>query len=95
MASREKFLKKLSTCCLGANVVCAFALALPVLTARAAPTPQTQPSDFCAGFTEGYKSTKGEAATVPACPNERGVPRGSSSFREGVKAGIQAGRQKK
>jgi hypothetical protein len=52
------------------------------------------PSDFCNGYAEGYRSVRGDAAPVPACPQERPVPHGSSAFREGVKAGIQAGRVK-
>lgn len=47
-------------------------------------------SAFCAGFEEGYKSIKGEMVIVPICPIEPITPIGSTSFREGIKAGIAA-----
>lgn len=46
--------------------------------------------DFCDGFTEGYKSIKGNLAVVPVCPVAPVTPVGSTDFREGIKAGIRA-----
>lgn len=45
-------------------------------------------AEFCHGFSEGYKSIKGDIALVPLCPLEPLTPLGSTSFREGIKAGI-------
>ena len=50
----------------------------------------TLPGEFCAGFTEGYKSIKGDMVIVPICPMAPITPIGSTDFREGVKAGIKA-----
>ena len=47
-------------------------------------------SQFCAGFTEGYRSVKGNFALVPLCPMAPITPIGSTDFREGIKAGIRA-----
>lgn len=47
-------------------------------------------SEFCAGFSEGYKSVKGDMVLVPLCPLEPLTPLGSTPFREGIKAGIRA-----
>ena len=46
--------------------------------------------EFCAGFTEGYKSIKGDMVLVPLCPLAPLTPLGSTDFREGIKAGIRA-----
>ena len=46
--------------------------------------------EFCAGFAEGYKTMKGDMVMVPMCPMEPMTPMGSTSFREGIKAGIKA-----
>lgn len=46
--------------------------------------------EFCAGFTEGYKSIKGDMALVPLCPLAPLTSLGSTDFREGIKAGIRA-----
>lgn len=46
--------------------------------------------EFCAGFTEGYKSIKGDMVLVPLCPLAPLTPLGSNDFREGLKAGIHA-----
>jgi hypothetical protein len=46
--------------------------------------------EFCAGFTEGYKSIKGDMVIVPICPIAPITPIGSTDFREGIKAGIRA-----
>lgn len=45
---------------------------------------------FCAGFEEGFRSVKGDLASLPICPIEPITPIGSSPFREGIKAGIAA-----
>ena len=49
-----------------------------------------QQEEFCAGFTEGYKSIKGDMVLVPLCPLAPLTPLGSTPFREGIKAGIVA-----
>ena len=49
--------------------------------------------EFCAGFTEGYKSIKGDMVLVPLCPLAPLTPLGSTPFREGIKAGIAAARR--
>lgn len=69
-------------------------IAILFALASATHAAPADPVKFCAGFAEGYRSVRGDDATVPACPQERGVPRGSGSFREGVKVGIRAGRKK-
>ena len=45
---------------------------------------------FCAGFEEGYKTIKGDMVIVPICPIPPITPIGSTDFREGIKAGIEA-----
>ncbi|MBE0131179.1 hypothetical protein [Citrobacter amalonaticus] len=45
---------------------------------------------FCAGFEEGYKTVKGDMAMLPMCPMEPMTPMGSTPYREGIKAGIEA-----
>jgi hypothetical protein len=47
-------------------------------------------AEFCAGFTEGYKSIKGDMGMVPMCPMAPMTPMGSTDPREGIKAGIRA-----
>ena len=47
-------------------------------------------AEFCAGFTEGYKSVKGDMVIVPICPIAPITPIGSTDFREGITAGIRA-----
>lgn len=51
---------------------------------------QANQGDFCSGFSEGYKSIKGELVIVPICPIAPITPIGSTDFREGIKAGISA-----
>ena len=46
--------------------------------------------EFCAGFTEGYKTVKGDMVIVPIRPIAPITPIGSTDFREGIKAGIKA-----
>lgn len=65
------------------------ALSIIVLAITSAMVFATQ-ADFCAGFTEGYKSIKGNMAMVPMCPMAPMTPMGSTDFREGIKAGIRA-----
>lgn len=48
--------------------------------------------EFCAGFTEGYRTAKRDAKVVPVCPAATPTPDGSTPFREGLKAGIRAAR---
>lgn len=47
-------------------------------------------AEFCHGFSEGYKSIKGNMMMVPMCPMKPITPIGSTDFREGIKAGIAA-----
>ncbi|EJQ0795088.1 hypothetical protein NYD80_004352 [Cronobacter sakazakii] len=47
-------------------------------------------SAFCTGFEEGYKVVKGDMVIVPICPIEPITPIGSNSYREGIKAGMEA-----
>ena len=47
-------------------------------------------SDFCDGFEIGYKTVKGNNVIVPICPIEPVTPVGSTSYQEGLKAGIRA-----
>ena len=44
---------------------------------------------FCDGYSEGYKSVKGDMVIVPICPIEPITPIGSTAFREGIKAGMK------
>ena len=46
--------------------------------------------EFCSGFSEGYKSIKGDMVIVPICPIAPITPIGSTDFREGIKAGMNA-----
>jgi hypothetical protein len=50
--------------------------------------------DFCHGFSEGYKSVKGDLVLLPLCPLAPLTPVGSSDFREGLKAGIKAAKRR-
>jgi hypothetical protein len=64
---------------------CFFAvIGLGLMSSLSAMTP------FCAGFSEGFKSVKGDMVLVPMCPLEPLTPLGSTPFREGLKAGIIA-----
>lgn len=65
------------------------ALIIVVLATTSMMTFATQ-DEFCAGFTEGYKSIKGNMVMVPMCPMAPTTPMGSTDFREGIKAGIRA-----
>lgn len=49
--------------------------------------------DFCRGFEEGYKSVKGDMVILPVCPVAPITPVGSTPFREGLKAGVEAARR--
>jgi len=46
--------------------------------------------EFCDGFKEGFKTVKGNMVLVPLCPLKPLTPLGSTDFREGIKAGIEA-----
>ena len=45
--------------------------------------------DFCRGFTEGWKSVKGNISIVPICPLPPLTPIGSTPYQEGIKAGVK------
>lgn len=49
-------------------------------------------SEFCDGFELGYKTVKGNFVMVPMCPMEPMTPMGSTSYQEGIKAGMRAAR---
>jgi len=49
--------------------------------------------EFCAGFEEGYKAVKGDMVIVPICPIAPITPIGSTDYREGLKAGMNAARR--
>jgi hypothetical protein len=53
-------------------------------------TAASSQGSFCAGFEEGFRSTKGDLVPLPICPIEPVIPIGSTPFREGIKAGIAA-----
>jgi hypothetical protein len=38
----------------------------------------------------GYKTVKGNIVAVPACPAAPATPAGSTSYQEGLKAGMRA-----
>lgn len=65
------------------------ALAVALLYA-AQPALADNQSEFCVGFSEGYKSIKGDMVIVPICPIAPITPIGSTPFREGIKAGMAA-----
>jgi hypothetical protein len=47
-------------------------------------------AQFCAGFSEGWKTVKGSLTIVPICPIPPITPIGSTPFREGIKKGMSA-----
>ena len=64
-----------------------------VMLLPAAATAQAQGSTFCDGFDEGWKVIRGELAITPICPIEPITPIGSTPYREGIKAGMAAGKK--
>jgi hypothetical protein len=68
------------------RVPCVTALLLLVLVCPV----QGQGTDFCAGYSEGWKAIRGELAIVPICPIAPITPIGSTPYREGIKAGMRA-----
>jgi hypothetical protein len=69
-------------------VFVALFLAAPLSEAHA------QKSAFCRGFSEGWKTAKGELALVPLCPLEPITPIGSTPYREGIKAGLRSAQRR-
>ena len=62
-----------------------------LLLGLGATTPLSASQDeFCRGFEEGYKIIKGDMAFIPFCPFAPFTPFGSTDYREGIKAGINA-----
>lgn len=57
-------------------------------------TSRSRPGDFCEGFSEGWKTIKGELTIVPICPIPPITPIGSTAYREGLKAGMSAARRR-
>lgn len=64
------------------------ALFLSTLT----PHALAQKSDFCVGFSEGWKSLKGDLAMAPMCPIPTVSSIGITAYHEGVKAGVSKAR---
>ena len=50
-------------------------------------------AEFCAGFTEGYKTIKGNMVMVPMCPMAPMERMGTTHYRMGILAGINAARR--
>jgi hypothetical protein len=68
-------------------IAAAFFMMAVLQPSMASASPQ---DEFCVGFSEGYKSIKGDMVLVPLCPLAPLTPLGSTPFREGIKAGISA-----
>ena len=51
-------------------------------------------AEFKKGFEEGYKIEKGDLVIVPITPIRPITPIGSTDYREGIKAGMLAGKKK-
>lgn len=49
-----------------------------------------QASEFCAGFTVGFQTVRGNNAIVPICPIQPITPIGSTPYQEGLKKGMAA-----
>jgi len=49
--------------------------------------------EFCDGFEEGYRMVKGSNVILPICPIEPITPIRSTSYREGIRAGIRRARR--
>jgi hypothetical protein len=58
-----------------------------------ASTVTAQDREFCRGFSEGRKALKGKLVLVPLCPLAPITPLGSTSYREGLKAGTAAAKK--
>jgi hypothetical protein len=69
------------------NILCSLVGVVAICASQFAYAGQ---QEFCAGFSEGYKSVKGDMVLVPLCPLAPLTPLGSTDFREGIKAGILA-----
>jgi hypothetical protein len=75
------------------RMVLASALLVTLSQVPGNPTHSTAYADqneFCVGFSEGYQSIAGSMVIVPICPIAPITPIGSTSFREGIKAGIRS-----
>lgn len=57
------------------------------------PSSRDEQRDFCNGFSEGWKTVKGDLAIVPICPIAPITPIGSTAYREGIKAGMGRARR--
>lgn len=62
---------------------------LLILLTLVSVTALADSDEFCQGFEEGYKTIKGDMVIVPICPIEPITPIGSTSYREGLKAGMR------
>ena len=50
--------------------------------------------EFCEGFEEGFKAECGDNVMLPLCPMVPLTPLGSTDYREGLKAGMNAGKRR-
>ena len=66
---------------------------LALLLSMATSQGGAQDREFCRGFSEGWKTLKGEMALVPLCPLAPLTPLGSTPYREGLKAGMAAAKR--
>jgi hypothetical protein len=70
---------------------------IPVFVALVLVVPPSeahgQNRDFCNGFSEGWKTLKGDLTIVPICPIAPITPIGSTPYREGIRAGMSAARR--
>lgn len=57
-------------------------------------TSRSEQDDFCDGFSEGWKTVKGDRSIVPICPIAPITPIGSTAYREGLKSGIARARSR-
>jgi hypothetical protein len=51
-------------------------------------------AEFKKGFEEGYRIEKDDLVIVPVTPIRPITPIGSTDYREGIKAGMRAGKKK-
>ena len=66
------------------------AMVAAVLLACSAQISFATQDEYCDGFSEGYKSIKGNGVFVPSCPFAPFTPFGTTDFRQGFLAGIKA-----
>lgn len=67
-----------------------FSVLIAAIAICIAQVAHASQDEFCAGFSEGYKSIKGDMVMVPMCPMAPMTPMGTTDFRQGFLAGIRA-----